>query len=511
MAAFDWRRGLVVTHRWLGIAGGIFFVVWFASGIVMIYRRMPALDSAERWARLAPLDAASVRVAPAAAARVLGAPSASVAEARLGMHDGRPVYRFGARGAVFADTGEPLAPLSAADAENVARRFAPEHATTTRHDRRLEAPDQWTLQIRAHLPLHRVALGDAEGTELYVSERTGEVAMETKRTERAWAYVGPVLHWLYFTPLRARSELWAQAVIWLSVAGCVLALSGLLWGMLRFRGGSPYAGLLRWHHYTGLAFGLFAFTWTLSGGLSMDPWSWHPGTAPTRAQREGASGGPLRAEEIGADDVRSKATALVEARAERGAPTKELGFLQLLGVPYLVALAGGGVDGAPRFVALTPDARPFARFTEAQLRQAAHEAMPGVAVVDERWLEAYDSYYYARSSEGLRTLPVLRVRYADPRKTWLYLDPALGAIVRKEETLTRLNRWLYHGLHSLDVPFLYGRRPLWDVVVIGLSLGGLALAGSTLLPGWRRLARALSGARARARSRDRSSRRGTSR
>ena len=28
------------------------------------------------------------------------------------------------------------------------------------------------------------------------------------------------------------------------------------------------------------------------------------------------------------------------------------------------------------------------------------------------------------------------------------------------------NRWLYHGLHSLDFPFLYARRPLWDVVMI---------------------------------------------
>jgi hypothetical protein len=51
----------------------------------------------------------------------------------------------------------------------------------------------------------------------------------------------------------------------------------------------------------------------------------------------------------------------------------------------------------------------------------------------------------------------------------------------------RLNRWLYHGLHSLDFPLLYPRRPLWDALVIALSAGGLALAATTLLPGWRRL------------------------
>jgi hypothetical protein len=60
-------------------------------------------------------------------------------------------------------------------------------------------------------------------------------------------------------------------------------------------------------------------------------------------------------------------------------------------------------------------------------------------------------------------------------------------VVRKEERLTRLNRWLYHGFHSFDFPFLYYRRPLWDIVVIGLSIGGLVLSISTFNTGWRRV------------------------
>ena len=78
---------------------------------------------------------------------------------------------------------------------------------------------------------------------------------------------------------------------------------------------------------------------------------------------------------------------------------------------------------------------------------------------------------------------------ADPPRTWLYLDPARGAIVRKEERLSRVNRWLYHGFHSLDFPFLYWRRPLWDVVMIVLSVGGLTSALTSMLPAWRRLRR----------------------
>jgi hypothetical protein len=50
-----------------------------------------------------------------------------------------------------------------------------------------------------------------------------------------------------------------------------------------------------------------------------------------------------------------------------------------------------------------------------------------------------------------------------------------------------VNRWLYHGFHSLDFPFLYARRPLWDVVMIVLSLGGLASAVTSIVPAWRRI------------------------
>ncbi len=121
------------------------------------------------------------------------------------------------------------------------------------------------------------------------------------------------------------------------------------------------------------------------------------------------------------------------------------------------------------------------------MTEIARTAMPGVPIRDEAWLDEFDGYYYDIS--GSRPLPVLRVRYDDPQQTWLYLDPGRGGIVQKSERVSRLQRWLYRGLHSLDFPFLYFHRPLWDVVVIVLSLGGIVLSASTLVPAWRRLRR----------------------
>jgi hypothetical protein len=55
--------------------------------------------------------------------------------------------------------------------------------------------------------------------------------------------------------------------------------------------------------------------------------------------------------------------------------------------------------------------------------------------------------------------------------------------------LNRAERWLYNGLHTLDFSFLYYNRPLWDAVVILLSLGGTAVSGIGLFMGLKRLRR----------------------
>ena len=505
------RRVLIYSHRWLGIFGSLLFVVWFASGVVLMYAGMPVLDPRERLDRVPALDLSTASLDVGAAAVRAGFTPARIL---VGMHGDRPVYRFAGGGGwttVYADTGETAGGLGSEQALEIARRFAPEHAGTARYDARLTAPDQWTLQSGAFFPLHRVALGDDAATVLYISDRTVEPVLETTRRGRLWAWLGAVPHWLYFTPLRSRASFWSDLVIGLSLLGCLLALSGIVWGLwrlsastgYRLRGGasrSPYAGLMRWHHYAGLAFGLFTFTWIFSGGLSMDPWSWHPGTGATDAQRRALAGGPPRLGPLTADALRAAAHEI----GERFEP-KELEVVQLANEPHVLAVDPAGAPpedlALPNTLAtlrsqvpeqrlvsmLHPEDGAFVRFADERIEAVAAAARPGASILEATWLRAYDDYYYDRSRG--RPLPVLRVRYDDDARTWLYLDPYRGAVARKEERLTRVNRWLYRGLHGLDFPSLYGRRPLWDAIVIGLSLGGILVSVTSAAQGWRRLRR----------------------
>jgi hypothetical protein len=84
---------------------------------------------------------------------------------------------------------------------------------------------------------------------------------------------------------------------------------------------------------------------------------------------------------------------------------------------------------------------------------------------------------------------VLRVKFGDAAQTWMYLDPEMsrswiGAEARAVE------RWLYNGLHSLDFAFWYSRRPLWDIGMIVLLLGGLSTSAIGAFLGGRRIVRA---------------------
>jgi hypothetical protein len=63
MAGFMWRA-LVAVHRYRGITVGLVMLMWFASGIVMMYVGFPESNGRERLSALSPIPSqACCRVA----------------------------------------------------------------------------------------------------------------------------------------------------------------------------------------------------------------------------------------------------------------------------------------------------------------------------------------------------------------------------------------------------------------------------------------------------------------
>ena len=473
------RRWLLLFHRWAGIAAGLFFALWIGSGLVMLAVPFPTLTEAERLALLAPIAWDRVAVAPDEALRA-GGLGGVPAVFSLEMRGDEPVYRIagrdGTRATVSARTGARLAPLPPEDALRLAAAGAPAARVVP------VARDQWTVTARYDplRPFLKVARGDADGTELYVSQATGEIALDTTRAERGWNWVGAVAHWIYLTPLRARPELWRTILLWLSRFAALGALSGLAIGIWRLRlrrryaGGAvtPYRGLARWHHLLGLAGGIGLSTFILSGWISMNPNRWFSSHA---------SSADIGAAYAGQPDALGLAAGALRGFAEPG--TRALRFAAIGGSWWVIA------DG--------PAGNPARRADDgsvleaATIARAAAPALSGGGLRATAHLTAYDLYWYPHGTDP-RPLPVLRLRFADPASTWLHVDPRDGTILQRLDRSGRINRWLFDGAHRLDLPGLTGNRALHDAAqwILNLLAAGIAVTG--IAAGWRRLRRTRS-------------------
>src|SRR5688572_28863732 len=116
------RKSLILIHRYLGIALSLLFVVWFISGIGMMYAGgMPRLTPQLRLERISALDLRAVKLTPSEAADAAGLERPPARVLLLTVTE-RPAYRFGGA-TVFADTGEVLEEVVPAEAIAIAGRF----------------------------------------------------------------------------------------------------------------------------------------------------------------------------------------------------------------------------------------------------------------------------------------------------------------------------------------------------------------------------------------------------
>ncbi len=541
----DWRKLLIYSHRWLGIGITLMFLLWTLSGVVLMYYGHPQITTGERLLRLEPIDFTTATVTPAQAAAKAGIAPYRV---RLSMFNGRPVYRLtrvsiGNWRTVYADTGEVLPDLGRQQALDWMKKFAPEYASTMTYDAHLDSPDELTRipTLAGYVPMHRIAMNDPAGTEYYVSEKSADIVQKTDRRGRILAYSGYIIHNLFFFRQRPWWTTFLDYVAW---AAMLMVLTGVVVGIWRvslkprFRkkgtlSYTPYSGWMKWHHYAGLIFGLFSITWILSGMIPISTFpisGWtnvskrvesngegfimgnpvvSPRSSMTKDMANAITGGPLKLQLIQVENLQ---TAIAQIQ-QRFAP-KELELIQFRGEPYLLGyqppttkpaaeqwITNNSInfvnlpqDNPHLFVSIShPENGVMTSFSKEVMEQASREAMPKVPVIDREWLTDYDDYYHQTTPsfelgrhKPAYVLPVLRTRYNDENQTWLYFTPSLAQMV-KFDKFDRANRWLYYGLHVMDWPHLFSRRPLWDIVTIALLSGLAAMSITTVLPACRRL------------------------
>jgi hypothetical protein len=528
------KRSLIFIHRWLGVALSILFALWFCSGIVMMYWSFPGVSQRDRLERAPVLNPAQIKLSPEEAWATLHRDD-QPGQVTLSSFDGRPVYRFGGDGGggrrrgggrgggqttVYADDGTRQTDVNDALIDRFAAAWARQSISAANKES-LTDVDQWTIEgrLRTLRPLYKYSFAD--GQQVYISGKDAEVVQYTTSRSRFWAYLGAIPHWVYFTQFRKNQPQWFQFIVWTSGIGTIAALLGIIiaiWMLspskkYRHAGAAtsiPYRGWKRWHTIIGLAFGTITATWAFSGLLSMGPFEFVEKLAGNRPAEPAAPAGAKAGEKKGdrAARGRGRAGGVNLAGALRGSGRFELSaYAPKTPVAAITSLASGFQPKELQFttfagdpVYLATNARdetriiplrgePKTEFSGDQIMNIVRETA-GPNLAELRLMNEYDAYYLDRT--GRRPLPVVYARMNDETHTRYYIDIKTGQIAGNYSSRNWVNRWLYHGLHSLDFPWLYKHRPLWDIVVIFLMLGGTAVCVTSLVLTWRVLKRKLA-------------------
>lgn len=460
MARGLWQL-MVIIHRYLGIAIGLLMLMWFVSGIVMMYVGFPQPSGGERLRGLPPItwmDCCRVNAG-------LMADTQPVGRAEIEMLMGAPVLRLPrvlvpVQTIDLAQGGEKR--LDIDDAQSVAlaamSRVKGEAAPLLIAEEIDE--DQWTLnRYRQEQPLFRFAFGDPDGTILYVSGASGRVVLRTTAAQRWWNWFGAIPHWLYFEPLRTDGLLWTRTVIWTAILGCFLTIVGLGLGIAQLGRGknrlSPYRGMFYWHHLSGLVFGIIMLAFVASGLVSMNPW----GFLDSRGggERGRLEGPPPRWAEVKAS---------IGALQAHAVAAVNLSLAPYGGTLYWLAT---GADGGVTRLDASGNAAPLGT---RDLADAAARLVGAAGIAEQGPLEDGDAYYNRNRNPGSAAPPVYRVIANDGERTRYYLDPATGALLQRADANRRWHRWLFAAVHRLDFAAWIRTRPAWDIILIGLMLGG---------------------------------------
>ncbi len=478
------KKIIFKIHQVTGIILGLMFLAWFLSGIILIFAGFPHASREERFQHLEPFNRADFE-------KILPLPDSVKGSVELEKQEDRPVYRVTtgkkAQRVIDACTLQIIPGFSEASCKRVAGNFM---GCPVKKTVKTDQLDQWMpwSYYRPLLPIYKFRMDDDRHTVLYVSSRTGAIVQQTDRKSRWLARIGAIPHWIYFRSLRLQVQLWKQVIIRISAIGLLVCLSGIIAGFMRMNNrkkqrktGSitPYKKFwYKWHHLAGFFFGVFVFTFLLSGLFSvagLPDWvtpahhDFSPRETWEKHQRVSSGKGHSMLELWQSLKTKNGIRKL-ERETSMGNPAWFI-YYNNYQVPAIYIVAGDTIFRQ----------EPYRL---QQVRDRAARLFPGTSYsVSEQ--TGYDNYYQ-KSGMANHPLPVYQITWNNENQDRIYIYPVTGHVVLSYDKKGKIHRWLYQGLHKFNFQFLIEHEWLRKALLLVLSCGGIvvSLSGIALSVKW---------------------------
>ena len=246
-------RFIYQCHKWFGIPLALMFIMWYCSGIVMLYHDFPRLMPSNR--PVENVDRGELERLWAELPDTLRGCRITFSGNRIQIMAGDDTYGF------YHPDIQAL------------REIAKSYGTGIQRIDTLDDIDKWTPfnRLMVHLPIYKVVGDDDSFT--YVSSQTGEVIQRNTLSGRRWAWIGALPHYVYITSIRRDVDLWRKVVIWMSGLSTISVIMGLVIAV-RFLVKRRKLRIFKkrswqWHYSWGLFFGLFMLAFIFSGMMSL--------------------------------------------------------------------------------------------------------------------------------------------------------------------------------------------------------------------------------------------------
>ncbi len=475
------RHFLYIFHRISGLVICLFLLMWFITGLVLIYYPFPDVTKEQKYEKMeaVPYDMSL----PAVDSLLQKIPQGDkVKGITLKRFNGQTFFIVNTdkkEYTINADLSGGMQLVTFQAVEHAAKMWGT--AAIIKVDTLCEK-DIWIMYNRyeKELPIYKFYFDDEEKHQLYISSHSGEVQQFTSSSERFWAYIGSIPHKLYIPALRKNTETWINTVTVLAIIGLLAGISGIYVGIdacvRRYRKKktleSPYRKKwYKWHHITGLVFGLFLISWSVSGVLSLKK------TPQWITKTYNSIPKGIKGKQVGFDTYTLDYRKLIAQYPD----LKRIEWSYFQGIPVYNTVIG---NKEVSFDASQADVKQL-YLEEGDIWRAMQKNHKDISFTIS-YITEYEDYYLPWKKD--LALPVYKVSVADADNSLYYINPRNGEYKYLNDN-RKTRKWLFNGLHYFHIKGLVDKPVLWTIVIWILAVGCIIISTTGVWIGFKYMVR----------------------